>query len=50
MKDNRFQQHINHRVELVTYFSGDWSLECDDCHEVIIDQEVWGMMNDKEVN
>jgi hypothetical protein len=50
MKDNRFQRHNFHAVEIVTYKSLEWSLECTDCNEVIIDEVAWEMMNKKEVN
>ena len=47
--DSKFTRHVGHTIEMVMY-ADDWAIECTDCYEVILDQEVWGLLTPKKEN
>ena len=47
--DDRFERHFNHDIVIARYttVAGEpvnYSVECEDCHEVIIDDEAFAQL------
>ena len=47
--DDRFKRHFNHDIVIAKYTGLDdepvnYSVECEDCHEVIIDDEAFAQL------